>query len=456
VIAERGAAMPKSPLRVGAGAAFSGDRIDPALVLAERGALDFLVFECLAERTIALAQLRKRKDPAKGYDPLLERRMEALLPLLARHRFRVITSMGAANPLAAAEATVAIARRLDIPLKVAVVTGDDVLDLLDRATPAQETRQPISASGQLVSANAYLGADALLPALQSGADIVMTGRVADPSLFLAPMVHHYGWALDDFARLARGTAIGHLLECAGQLCGGYFAEPGLKEVPDMAHLGFPFADVDSDGNAVIGKPDGTGGRIDLATAKEQLLYEVNDPRAYVTPDVIADFMSVSLRASGKDRLSVQGATGQSRPDKLKVSVGYLAGYVGEGEIGYAGPNARARARLAGEIVRERLGNGFQQLRVDLIGSTSLHGRSFDPAEQPYEVRLRIAGRATTAEQAAIIGEEVEALYTNGPGGGGGARKQVHEQIGVVSTLIERAKIRTGLTLREWSRDAKAA
>lgn len=448
--------MPKSPLRVGTGAAFSGDRIDPAVVLAERGELDFHVFECLAERTIALAQLRKRKDPTKGYDPLFERRMEGLLPSLARRRFRIVTNMGAANPSCCADALLSIAQRLRIPLRVAVVTGDDVLDRLDRDAPSMETGQPLSHAGPLVSANAYLGADSLLPALQSGADVVVTGRVADPSLFLAPIMHHYGWAPDDLDRIARGTAIGHLLECAGQLCGGYFAEPGRKEVPDMARLGFPYADVDADGNAMLGKVDGTGGRIDLATAKEQLLYEVTDPHAYVTPDVIADFTTVSLRQAGADRVEVRGAAGRPRPEKLKVSVGYLAGYVGEGEIGYAGANALARARLAGDIVRERLAGDFPELRVDLIGSTSLHGRSFDRQERPYEVRLRVAGRAATAEQAMTIGEEVEALYTNGPGGGGGARKYVYEQIGIVSTLIERDRVEAKVTLREWSGDAQAA
>jgi len=448
--------MPKSPLRIGTGAAFSGDRIDAAIVLAERGELDFQVFECLAERTIALAQLRKRKDPTKGYDPLLERRMEQLLPLLKRRRFRVVTSMGAANPLAAADAILAIARRVELPLKVAVVTGDDVLDRLDPGTRALETGRPIGSVGPLVSANAYLGAEALLPALRSGADVVISGRVADPSLFLACVVHHYGWRLDDFERLARGTSIGHLLECAGQLTGGYFAEPGYKDVPDMAHLGFPFADVDAEGNAVLGKLEGTGGRIDLATVKEQLLYEVTDPRAYLTPDVIADFTTVHFRQSGPNRVEVSGASGKSRPDKLKVSVGYLAGYVGEGEIGYAGANALARARLAGDIVRERLSAEFPDLRIDLIGSTSLHGRSFDQAERPYEVRLRVAGRAATPEKAMTIGEEVEALYTNGPGGGGGARKYVHEQIGIVSTMIDREGVPTGVTIKEWSHDAKAA
>jgi hypothetical protein len=270
------------------------------------------------------------------------------------------------------------------------------------------------------------------------------------------MVHEYDWAIDDFDRLARGTSVGHLLECAGQLCGGYYAEPGRKEVPDMAHLGFPFADVDSRGHATLGKVEGTGGCITLATAKEQLLYEVTDPFGYVTPDVVADFSTVVLRETGQNRIDVRGATGKGRPLKLKVSVGYQAGYVGEGEISYGGANALGRARLAGEIIRQRLGKEFPEMRIDLIGSTSLHGRSFDGGEKPYEVRLRVAARAFTPERAMVVGEEVEALYTNGPAGGGGTRKYVQEQIGIVSTLLERERVPTQVTLREWSRDAQVA
>ena len=446
----------RETLRIGAGAGFSGDRMEPAVVLAERGGIQYLVLECLGERTVALAQLRKRKDPTRGYDPLLERRMELLLPFLKRHGVRMVTNMGAANPIAAADAIIAIARAQNMAVQVAVVTGDDVLAKIEPDEPTLESQTPISEYGELVSANAYLGAAALLPALQSGADIIITGRVADPSLFVAPMAFEYGWQLDDFDRLARGTSVGHLLECAGQVCGGYYAEPGRKDVPDMAHLGFPFADVDADGKATLGKVEGTGGCITLATAKEQLLYEVTDPFGYVTPDVVADFSTVALHETGPNRVDVRGATGKERPAKLKVSVGYHAGYIGEGEIGYGGANALGRARLAGEIIRERLGKAFPDVRIDLIGSTSLHGRSFDAGEQPYEIRLRIAARAPTAERAMIVGEEVEALYTNGPAGGGGTRKYVQEQIGIVSTLIERELVPTKVTLRAWSRNAQAA
>ncbi|HEV8255450.1 MAG TPA: acyclic terpene utilization AtuA family protein [Casimicrobiaceae bacterium] len=444
----------RTSLRLGGGAGFAGDRLDAPLDLAERGALDYLVLECLAERTIALAQLRRRHDPASGYDARLTERIESLLPILERRAVKLISNFGAANPLAAADAIVAIAGRLRVPVKVAAVTGDDVLGALDLDAPTLEGGAPLSTYAPIVSANAYLGAEALLPALASGAGIVVTGRVADPSLFVAPLMHEYDWAPGDVDRLARGTAVGHLLECAGQLCGGYFADPGRKEIPDMAHLGFPFADVDADGNAVLGKVAGTGGRITRATATEQLLYEVTDPHGYLTPDVTADFSSVTFTETASDRIAVRGARGRPRPSQLKVSVGYLAGYVGEGEIGYAGSNAVARARLAAQILRERLANRYSELRVDLIGSTSLHGRAFDAEERPYEVRLRVAARAPSREEAAIVGDEVEALYTNGPAGGGGTRKYVYEQIGIVSTLIDRARVTTKVTVREWSEHAE--
>src|SRR4051794_26089789 len=314
-------------LRIGSGAGFQGDRLDPALVLAERGSIDVLALECLGERTVALAQLRRRKDPAKGYDPLLERRLTHLLPIAKRLGFTLLTNMGAANPLAAADAIVDIAREQRLAVKVAVVTGDDVLAMIKPDAAIMEARGTLADYGEPISANAYLGAAALMPALATGADVVITGRVADPSLFLGPIAHHHGWSLDDFDRLARGTCVGHLLECAGQLTGGYFADPGKKDVGRMAWLGFPFADVDADGRALLGKVEGTGGAISLANTREQLLYEVTDPHAYLTPDVIADFSQVQLRETAPQRVAVTGATGKRRPAQLKVSIGYHAGFV---------------------------------------------------------------------------------------------------------------------------------
>jgi hypothetical protein len=436
-------------VRIGCGAGFQGDRLEPALVLAERGKLDYLMLECLAERTIALAQLRRMNDPSAGYDPLLERRMRGLLPLIKQNKVRIVTNMGAANPIAGAEAIIRLARELGLTVRVAALTGDDVLALLDPRQKVLETGEPLETVGSLFSANAYLGVEQMLPALDSGADVILTGRVADPSLALAPLAHEFGWTIDDAERFARGTVVGHLLECGGQITGGYYADPGRKDVPDMAHLGFPFADVDAEGNATVSKVDGTGGLINRMTATEQLLYEVTDPQAYLTPDVSADFSGVTIKETAPDTIAVTGGKGRKRPDTLKVSVGYRAGFIGEGEISYAGENCVARAKLAGEIIGERLRGQFQELRVDILGLSSMHTRPMsDDDNRPYEVRLRIAGRSADRQKAALIGEEVESLWCNGPAGGGGARKDVREQIGILSCLLPREKVTSEVAVFE--------
>ena len=446
----------RKTVRIGAGSGFQGDRLEPAVILASQGELDYLALECLAERTIALAQLRKLADPAAGFDPLLERRLGSLLPLAKRNGVRIVTNMGAANPLAAGRRVIALSRELNLDVKVAVVTGDDVLALLDPSMRTMEARGAPLSEYEIVSANAYLGADAIVPALATGADVVITGRVADPSLFVAPIAHAFGWALDDWERLGRATAVGHLLECAGQVTGGYFAEPGLKDVPNLAHLGFPWCDVDAEGNGVLGKVAGTGGAITLRTAKEQLLYEVTDPGGYITPDVVADFTSVSLNEAGPDRVTVKGAKGRARTPTYKVSVGYRAGFVGEGEVSYAGAKAVERARLAGEIVHERLREDLPDLRVDLIGIDSAHRSDFGHPHAPYEARLRVAARAPTRALAERVGAEIWALGTNGPAGGGGFREATYERIGVVSTLLERSRVRPSVTVLEHDRETQAA
>ena len=235
-----------TPYRIGSGAGYAGDRIDPALELAERGELDVLVFECLAERTIALAQLRRAADPNAGYDPMLKARMRAVLPACVRNGVTIITNMGGAHPMAAGQAVLDVARELGLPrLRVAVVTGDDVLPWMRvNDVPLMDSPDTVrSLDGRLISANAYLGADALLPALRTEANVIITGRVADPSLFLAPLMAHFGWAADDWHRLGQGLLVGHLLECAAQVSGGYLADPGHVDVPDLYRVGFPLAEV---------------------------------------------------------------------------------------------------------------------------------------------------------------------------------------------------------------------
>lgn len=434
----------KEKIRIGCGAGFSGDRLEPALILTEQGNLDYLVLECLAERTISLAQKRKKVNPELGYDVLLERRIDGLLPLLLKHQTRLITNMGAANPIAGAKKIIEIAQNKGLKIKVAVVLGDDIFSLITGEEITLEGAKPLHSYGSLISANAYLGIDALLPALESDAQIILTGRVADPSLFLAPMVHELGWDPTDSQVLGQGTVIGHLMECAGQITGGYFADPVSKLVPDMDRLGHPFVDVFRDGKGVISKVANTGGIISTQTAKEQLLYEVLDPENYYTPDVIADFSKVKIQQTGDNEISVTGGKGKAQPETLKVSVGYQAGWMGEGEISYAGAHAVERAKLAGEIIQKRIGHLFQEFRVDFIGMSSLHGENLSRGSHPYEIRLRIAAKTPEKSLAQLVGEEVEALYTNGPAGGGGARKNLTELLGVVSILKKRTEIPTTL------------
>jgi hypothetical protein len=436
----------KRTMRIGCGAGFQGDRFEPAVVLAAQGGLDWLMLECLAERTIALATLARMRDPEAGYDALLTRRLAGLLPELKKNGVRLITNMGAANPLAAGRRTLALTRELGLKMRVAVVTGDEVSSHLHAGMPVMETGRPVTAIDDIVSANAYLGAQALLPAIETGADIIIGGRIADPSLAVAPIAHHFGWPLDDWDRLGRATVVGHLLECAGQVTGGYFADPGKKDVPGLAHLGFPFAAVDEDGSALISKVPGTGGLVTLATVKEQLLYEVTDPAAYVTPDVVADFTGVRLTDLGDDRVHVTGGRGRPRTPTYKASVGYRAGWLGEGEISYAGPNARARAELAADVIRERVGDDLPATRYDLIGINAVHRGDFGAAIDPWEVRVRVAGLYATRAEAERLGLEIEALGTNGPAGGGGFRRSATERIGVVSALIPRDIVRTEVTV----------
>lgn len=436
---------PSSLVRIGVGAGFSGDRFEPAVELIEQGGIEFLVFECLAERTIALAQQALQRDPGSGFDSLLIERMRAVLPSARAHGVRIITNAGAANPRGAAQALSGLAKELGLaPLRIGVVLGDDVREKI-LASPLPLIDQPGSTADlkDIISANAYLGAEPIATALDQGADIVITGRVGDPALFVGTLAHAFGWSFADAPLIGRATMIGHLLECAGQLTGGYFADDDdRKRVEGLARLGFPLAEVAEDASAILTKVPGSGGRLSVATCKEQLLYEILDPAAYLQSDVVADFSSAAFEEIGEDRIRVTGGSGAPPSGSLKVSIGYDDGFIGEGQISYAGPGAVARGRMAIDIVRERLrlcGVDVRDLRGELIGLNSVDCRP-GPRPEPREVRVRIAGRTDTARAAVRIGAEVEALYTNGPAAGGGVTRSARQVVAIASALIPASQV----------------
>ena len=428
--------------RIGCGAGFSSDRLDPAVDLARRGSLDVLVFECIGERTLAFGHRDMRADPSRGYNPLLERRMRAILPFTHSAGTRVVTNMGVANPVAAAERTVEVARELGLDgLVVAALLGDDVSEVLGPDTKLWEGMTVAGTGRPYIGANAYLGADEILLALETGADVVITGRVADPSLFVAPLRRHFEWDSRDWTHLGPATAVGHLLECASQVTGGYFADPGYKKVDGLAFVGFPYAEVHADGSALITKLDDTGGLVDERTVKEQLLYEVHDPSRYLTPDVTADFSTVSVTTVGPDRVLVAGAGGASRPEQLKVTVAFDGGWLAEAGVSYAGEGARERAELAGEIVLERMRRVHgtnAPVRVDLVGVRSLHASAVpDYPAATRDVRVRCAMRASSPDEAELLLWEVESLLCCGPSAGGGYRGAVTPSVVTYSASIDR-------------------
>lgn len=446
--------MTDSVFRIGCGAGFSGDRWDAAVAvvqtLAARGGPAALMFETLAERTLALAQLQRREHPERGWEPSLERFARPVLARCVQAGIPIVGNFGAANPAGAAARLHALARELGLgALRIAVVEGDDLKTALAPQQLAQLV-PPALRERELVSANAYLGAREIADALRAGAQVVVTGRVADPALALGPLLAHFGWPMDAWDLLARGTMAGHLLECGAQVTGGYFADPGVKEVPDLANVGFPIVEVHADGRIVVGKADGTGGCVDRRTVIEQLLYEVHDPAAYLTPDVVADISAAEVVALGRDRVEVRGVRGHPAPGELKATLCYEGGWLAEGEISYAGANATARARLAAQIVRERLaalGVAARRLRFDLVGAASVWaddaGRWFDahPAAAGSDVRLRMAADTASRDDAEAAAREVLALYTCGPAAGGGVRTHVTPRLASDSCLVPRRALR---------------
>ncbi len=435
-------------VRIGSGAGFANDRVEPAVELLEKGNLDYIMFECLGERTVAFAMLRKKHDPDMGYDNELEHRMGKMLDAYKRSgaKTKLISNMGAANPIGAAKVIARMAEERGLGhMKIAAVVGDDVLDRLDKYMDRKtmETEQPLSAiEGSIVNANAYIGCAGIVEALRAGADMVITGRASDPSLVVGPLAYEFGWKMDDWDLLGKATVAGHLLECSAQVSGGFFADPGYKEVPDIWRIGFPICNFYENGDMEITKVEGSGGLVSEMTVKEQLLYEIQDPSAYITPDVIADYTEIEVEDLAPNLVSVKGAKGKPKTGLLKINVGYHDCFIGEGEVTYGGHSCVERARLGADTVLKRLelcGVEYSEIRVDLIGLTSLFKEKVGAAMttgRNSEIRLRVAARTKDAFNADRVGYEVETLLVCGPQSAGGARRYVREIISLASILID--------------------
>ncbi|MCE7506455.1 DUF1446 domain-containing protein [Polynucleobacter sp. IMCC30063] len=438
---------------VGCGAGFSGDRTDAAApvvqTLIERGGPAAIIFENLAERTLASHQLAKRANPQLGYEPLLELELEPILAACLQHQITIVGNFGAANPEGAGKVIQALAKRLGLPSpRIAIVVGDSLDGKKVETLLRQHLGEQFEAAN-FVCANAYQGAREIANAILAGAQIVVTGRVADPSLTLGPAMAYFGWSDNNWNALAGATMAGHLLECGAQVTGGYFADPGVKDVPEIHNIGFPIAEIAFDGSCVITKASNTGGLVDERTVKEQLLYELHDPAAYITPDVVADITQATVTEIAPHRVRLSGVLGHPRTNTLKTNVFFDGGWFGEGEISYAGPNAKGRARLAMEILQNRLGSAMN-LRFDLIGISSIFGddaNSFlkNAIKNPthgeiHDVRLRVAGQHCDLKMIDLLLREVTALWTGGPAGGGGVRVAKRPRLSIQSCLIEREHV----------------
>ncbi|WP_100812319.1 acyclic terpene utilization AtuA family protein [Microbacterium sp. BR1] len=434
-------------VRIGCATGWSRDQFHPGRELLDKGDLDYLFFDSMSELTMSAAQVARAADSSlPEYDPYLVPRLGPLLKMSLERGTRLLTNSGWLDPEGAAEALAAEARRQGlIGFTIAYITGGDLRErLAETDLTSFETGQRFAEiADRVVSAEAYLGAQLIAEALREGAHVVLTPRVTDASLVLGPLLNEYGWAEDDWEHLGWGIGIGHLIECGGQVCGGYYADPGYKEVPDLADLGYPIAEIDED-SAIITKLKGTGGLVSVGTAREQLLYEVNDPSNYFNPDVTCDLSQLTFQQVGRDRVKVAGGTGRAKPEQLKVLVGVQEGYMAEEMMSFAGPGAYERAELAKDIVRTRLareGVDLARVRFDYIGLNSVH-REATPEVQPdlYEYIVRIAISSPDRSEVDKLRYEVDPMATSGPaatGKWGPMGTRVRPVVGLHSAYIDR-------------------
>jgi Acyclic terpene utilisation family protein AtuA len=441
-------------VRLGAGMAFWGDSVQPAITMAERGEIDYLCCDHLAELTMSILSKQRKKNPDFGYTRDILDLLRGALATCAANGIKIVTNAGGANPRSCATAIAGLARELGITgLRIAVVTGDDIEtmidDLMDAGVPFanMDTGQDLAAvRGRLTHACAYTGCEGIVEALGRGADIVVCGRVTDIALYLGPLIHEFGWAPDDWQRLGMATVVAHCIECGGQATGGLYAG-GWQNIPDLENLGYPIAEFAGDGSAVITKTPGTGGRVDVGTVSEQLVYEILDPGRYLTADVTADFSQVALEQVGPDRIRVTGGTGRPRPETLKVNMGYRAGFIGEVQFTYTWPDAYAKARRGLEFLKNRLERArfkYEDEIIEYLGQNSMwEDRIAIPDRDDLaEIVVRYAARCETAVEARKVFTECVPLYNNGPAGvaGVGTRPPLKELYALWPCLVPREHI----------------
>jgi hypothetical protein len=444
-----------TPLRIASGQGFWGDDLEAPVRQVERGPIDYLMLDYLAEVTMSIMQKQRARDPKAGYARDFVQLMERIFPACAEKGIRVITNAGGVNAAGCAEALVEAGRRSGLAgrMKIGRVVGDDILDRLDQliasghALENMETGEPLEAvRSRVASANVYMGAKPIVEALRKGAQVIVTGRSTDTALTYAAMIHEFGWAWDDHDRIAAGVVAGHNNECGAQCTGGNCLIDWW-DIPDLADVGFPIIEASEDGTFVVTKHEGSGGRVNRATVSEQIVYEMGDPSSYITPDVIADFTTIQLEDAGPDRVRVKGIKGKAATDFLKVSIAYSDGWKATGTLTYAWPDAAAKARAADRVLRERLGRlglHFDAVRTELVGWDSTHGAlaGEPPADIP-EVQLRVGVRGRDKSAVERFSRAIAPLVRSGPPsvtGFGGGRPSVQEIMAYWPALIRKEAV----------------
>jgi hypothetical protein len=447
-------------VRVASGQGFWGDWLDAPRRQVEGGPVDYLMLDYLAEVTMSILQKQKERDPRMGYARDFIGAMESVLPAVVERGVRVVANAGGVNPVSCANAVLDVARARGAGgmLKIGVVTGDDLLPRLDELIATghplanMETGEPLDIErDRVLSANAYIGSTPIVEALARGANVVVTGRSTDTALTMAPLRHEFGWASDDWDRLAAGIIAGHIIECGAQCSGGNCLY-AWRDIPDLANVGYPIVEARADGTFVVTKHPGTGGRINVPSVSEQLVYEMGDPRSYITPDVVADFTSIRLAPDGENRVRVFGITGRPATDKLKVSIAYRAGFKAVGSLVYAWPDALEKAQLADRVLRERLDNmglRFDQMLTEYVGVSAAHGPLSVTTGEAPEVQWRIGVRSSDRTAVERFTREIAPLVLNGPPtvtGFAGGRPKVEEIVAYWPALVDKTVVHTAVEI----------